>query len=120
MRRANAKTTLTDPPVPSTVRCGSGRALERSGVTTGPAGITVDHGLRTSNRRVYAIGDVTGLSPFTHTAGYHAALVLKNALFRLPAKADHDLMPRVTYSDPELAAVGLDEAAAREIGRAHV
>lgn len=91
----------------------AGLALERAGIATGPAGITVDRGLRTSNRRVYAIGDVTGLSPFTHTAGYHAALVLKNALFRLPAKADHDLMPRVTYSDPELAAVGLDEAAAR-------
>ncbi|MFC3677910.1 dihydrolipoyl dehydrogenase family protein [Ferrovibrio xuzhouensis] len=90
-----------------------GLTLERAGIASGPAGITVDRGLRTSNRRVYAIGDVTGLSPFTHTAGYHAALVLKNALFRLPAKADHDLMPRVTYSDPELAAVGLDEAAAR-------
>lgn len=91
----------------------AGLALERAGIATGPAGITVDRGLRTSNRRVYAIGDVTGLSPFTHTAAYHAALVLKNALFRLPVKAAHDLMPRVTYSDPELAAVGLDEATAR-------
>jgi len=90
-----------------------GLGLERAGIAVGKAGIVVDAGLRTTNRRVYAIGDVTGLSPFTHTAGYHAGLVLKNALFRLPARADHTIIPRVTYSDPELAAVGLDEAAAR-------
>lgn len=90
-----------------------GLNLAAAGIAVGEKGITVDSGLRTTNRRVYAIGDVTGLSPFTHTAAYHAGLVLKNALFRLPVRADHDTIPRVTYSDPELAVVGLDEAAAR-------
>ncbi|MQX35417.1 dihydrolipoyl dehydrogenase family protein [Roseospira navarrensis] len=77
-------------------------------------GITVDEGLRTSNRRVYAIGDVAGGPQFTHVAGYHGALVLKSALFRLPIKASATPIPHVTYTDPELAAVGLSEAQARE------
>lgn len=87
--------------------------LAAAGIQSTPAGVNVDAGLRTTNAKVYAIGDVTGLSPFTHTAGYHAGVVLKNALFRLPSKAAHDQIPRVTYGDPELAAVGLNETEAR-------
>ncbi len=87
--------------------------LQAAGIETGKRGIEVNGSLRTTNRRVYAIGDITGLSPFTHTAGYHAAVVLKNILFRLPARADHRAIPRVTYGDPELAAVGLSEDEAR-------
>ncbi|MFM2129647.1 MAG: hypothetical protein RL477_1193, partial [Pseudomonadota bacterium] len=82
-------------------------------------GVTVDARLRTSNRRVLAIGDVAGGSQFTHVAGYHAGIVIRNALFRLPAKADHSAVPWVTYSEPELASVGLGEAAAKSAGIEH-
>ncbi|TCO78844.1 pyruvate/2-oxoglutarate dehydrogenase complex dihydrolipoamide dehydrogenase (E3) component [Plasticicumulans lactativorans] len=87
--------------------------LEAAGITTGAGGIAVDARLRTSNRRVFAIGDVVGSYPFTHVAGYHAGIVIRNALFRLPAKVDYRAVPWATYTDPELARVGLDEAAAR-------
>ena len=78
------------------------------------AGIVVDHRLRTSNRRVFAIGDVAGALQFTHVAGYHAGIVIKNALFRLPAKVSYDAVPWVTYTDPELAHVGMNEAQAND------
>ncbi len=87
--------------------------LELAGIEAGPTGIVVDARLRTTNRHVFAIGDVAGGLQFTHVAGYHAGVVLKNALFRLPAKADLRAAPWVTYTDPELAQVGLGEAAAR-------
>lgn len=87
--------------------------LAKAGILADARGIIVDDRLRSTNRRVFALGDVTGLSPFTHTASYHAGVVLKNALFRFPARADHSLIPRVTYGDPELAAVGLSETEAR-------
>lgn len=87
--------------------------LESAGIAIRKGGIAVDGGLKTTNRHVYAIGDVTGLSPFTHSANHHAGVVLKNALFRLPAQASHTAIPRVTYGDPELASVGLQEEEAR-------
>ena len=86
--------------------------LEAAGVDSTPKGITVDRGLRTSNRRVYAIGDVAGGLQFTHVAGYHAGLVIRNALFGLPVKTNA-VIPWVTYTDPELAQVGLTEMQAR-------
>ena len=89
--------------------------LGAAGIAFTPQGITVDAGLRTSNRRAYAIGDCCGGPQFTHTAGYHAGIVVRSALFRLPSKADHRHMPWVTYTDPELAQVGLTEAEARRI-----
>jgi pyruvate/2-oxoglutarate dehydrogenase complex dihydrolipoamide dehydrogenase (E3) component len=88
--------------------------LAAAGIAETSAGIAVDARLRTSNRRVFAIGDVAGGPQFTHVALYHAGIVIRNALFRLPTKADYRALPRVTYSDPELAAVGLSEADARE------
>ncbi len=88
--------------------------LEAAGVEYSPRGITVDSGLRTSNRKIYAIGDVAGGLQFTHVAGYHAGLVIRNALFRLLVKVNNDAIPWVTYTDPELAHVGLSEDAARE------
>jgi pyruvate/2-oxoglutarate dehydrogenase complex dihydrolipoamide dehydrogenase (E3) component len=88
--------------------------LDRAGIAHTPQGITVDRRLRTTNRRVYAIGDVTGSYQFTHVAGYHAGIVIRNALFRLPAKVDTRAIPWVTYTDPELAHVGLRESAARD------
>jgi pyruvate/2-oxoglutarate dehydrogenase complex dihydrolipoamide dehydrogenase (E3) component len=68
----------------------------------------------TSNRRVFAIGDVTGGLQFTHVANYHAGIVARRALFRLPATVNNDIVPWVTYTDPELAHVGLSEAEARK------
>ncbi|KAI93231.1 dihydrolipoamide dehydrogenase [Rhodomicrobium udaipurense JA643] len=87
--------------------------LEAAGIDYSERGIQVTSGLRTSNKRVYAIGDVTGEVNLTHAANYHASIVIKNALFRLPAKADHSTIPWVTFTDPEVAHVGLTEDAAR-------
>lgn len=91
-----------------------GLGLEAAGVRYSPKGIDVDARLRTSNKKIFAIGDVAGGLQFTHVAGYHAGIVIKNALFRLPAKADHSNVPWVTYTSPELAQVGLTEAQAKE------
>ncbi len=88
--------------------------LKAAGIAWGPRGITVDKGLRTSNKKVYAIGDVAGGLQFTHAANYHAGIVIRNALFRLPAKANDEAVPWVTFTDPELAHVGLTESQARE------
>jgi pyruvate/2-oxoglutarate dehydrogenase complex dihydrolipoamide dehydrogenase (E3) component len=88
--------------------------LDKAEVAFTRRGVTVDKGLRTSNRRVYAIGDVNGLHPFTHMAGFHGALVIRNALFRLPVNVHATALPWTTYTDPEMAQVGLSEAQARE------
>ena len=90
--------------------------LSAAGVDQGPKGITVDARLRTTNRKIFAIGDVSGGPQFTHIAGYHAGIVIRNALFWWPAKVDYRALPWVTYSDPELAHVGLTEAQARAQG----
>lgn len=92
--------------------------LAAAGIATGPAGIVVDRRLRTTNRRAFAIGDAAGGPQFTHVALQHAGIVIRNALFRLPARVDYRALPWVTYSDPELAHVGLGEAAARAAGHA--
>lgn len=89
--------------------------LEAAGVETTKTGIKVDSSLKTSNRRVYAIGDVAGGKQFTHVAGYHAGIVIRSALFGLPAKAREDHIPHATYTDPELAQVGQTEAEARDL-----
>ncbi len=90
-----------------------GLGLERAEIEWEPNGISVDHRLRTTNKRVYAIGDVAGSPQFTHVAGYQAGLVIRHAQFRLPIRADYSRVPHVTYTDPELAQVGLTEEAAR-------
>jgi pyruvate/2-oxoglutarate dehydrogenase complex dihydrolipoamide dehydrogenase (E3) component len=84
--------------------------LDVAGITATPRGITVDAGLRTSNPRVFAIGDCAGGPQFTHIAGYHAGIVIRRALFGLPAKVDYRALPWVTYTDPELAHTGATEA----------
>ena len=94
----------------------NGLGLESAGIEYAPQGIKVDARLRTSNKRVFAIGDVAGSFQFTHVAGYHAGIVIRNALFNLPAKVDYKAVPWVTYTDPELAHVGLTEKAAGEEG----
>lgn len=88
--------------------------LDKAGVATTRAGVKVDARLKTSNRRVYAIGDVAGGLQFTHVAGYHAGIVIRSALFGLPAKTSTAHIPWATYTAPELAQVGLTEAQARE------
>jgi pyruvate/2-oxoglutarate dehydrogenase complex dihydrolipoamide dehydrogenase (E3) component len=90
--------------------------LEAAGIAFSAKGIAVDARLRTSNRRIFAIGDATGGPMFTHIAGYHGGIVLRNALFRWPAKVDLRALPWVTFTDPELAQVGLTEQAARAAG----
>jgi pyruvate/2-oxoglutarate dehydrogenase complex dihydrolipoamide dehydrogenase (E3) component len=94
-----------------------GLGLKAAGIAVDKAGIVVDRGLRTANRRVYAIGDCAGgaVAPyrFTHVSNYHAGLVVRSALFRLPVRVSTTAIARVTFTDPELAAVGLSEEEAR-------
>jgi pyruvate/2-oxoglutarate dehydrogenase complex dihydrolipoamide dehydrogenase (E3) component len=96
-----------------------GLGLDAAGVEHDRRGIKVGANLRSSNKRIYAIGDVAGGLQFTHVAGYHAGLVVQQILFRLPAKEKRDIIPWATYTDPELAHVGLteEEAAKRYGGR---
>jgi pyruvate/2-oxoglutarate dehydrogenase complex dihydrolipoamide dehydrogenase (E3) component len=91
-----------------------GLGLDAAGIAFTPRGIRVDAALRTTNRRVYAIGDCNGGPQFTHVAGYQAGVVIREMLFRLPARADRATIPAVTYTEPELAQVGMTEMAARE------
>lgn len=91
--------------------------LEAAGVARDARGIRVDARLRSvTNRRVFAVGDAAGQGQFTHLASYHAGLVIRQALFGLPARARTDHIPRATYTDPELAQVGPTAAEARAAG----
>lgn len=87
--------------------------LESAGIKFDRKGIKVNAKLRSSNRHVYAIGDVAGALQFTHVAGYHAGQVVRSILFRFGGSVDHNTIPWVTFTDPELAQVGMDEEAAR-------
>ena len=89
--------------------------LDAGSIAYTAKGVTTDERLRTSQKHIFAIGDVAGRHQFTHIAGYHTGIVIRNILFRLPAKLNHDAVPWVTYTDPELAHVGLTwaEAVAR-------
>ena len=92
--------------------------LSAGNIQAGPAGIATDRGLRSlTNKRVFAVGDIAdpaGIGPraFTHVGSYHAGIIIRRVLFRLPAKVDYAALPRVTYTDPELAQTGLTEAEA--------
>ena len=90
--------------------------LDQAGIIFDRSGIKTDRRLRTTNRRVFAIGDAAGRQQFTHIAGYHAGIIIRNILFKLPAKIDDTAVPWVTYTDPELAHVGLSLKVAREQG----
>lgn len=83
--------------------------LERAGVEFSDRGIQTDARLRTSARGIFAAGDVVDGPRFTHVCSYHAGIVVRNALLRLPAKLDYAALPWVTYTDPELAQVGMSE-----------
>lgn len=88
--------------------------LNAAKVKLGKLGIDVNTKLQTTNPRIYACGDVIGGYQFTHVAGYQANVVLKNALFLPLFKADYRVIPWATFTDPELARVGLSEQEARE------
>lgn len=92
--------------------------LDEAGVRYDAKGVKVGPNLKTTNRRVFAIGDVAGGLQFTHVASYHASLVIQQILFRTPAREDAAMIPRVTFTDPELAHVGLTEEQARAANRA--
>ncbi|MCF2905632.1 FAD-dependent oxidoreductase [Octadecabacter sp. CECT 8868] len=89
--------------------------LDKADVKWGRGGVEVGANLRSvTNKKVYAVGDVAGGLQFTHVAGYHAGVVIKSMLFGLPSKQRTDHIPWATYTDPELAQVGLTEAQAQE------
>jgi pyruvate/2-oxoglutarate dehydrogenase complex dihydrolipoamide dehydrogenase (E3) component len=100
-----------------------GLELETGNVQVSPAGIVTDRGLRSvSNRLVFAAGDIAdpvGIGPraFTHVGSYHAGIIIRRVLFRLPARLDYAALPRVIYTHPELAQVGMTEAEARSCGQ---
>jgi pyruvate/2-oxoglutarate dehydrogenase complex dihydrolipoamide dehydrogenase (E3) component len=87
--------------------------LDAAGIRYTPRGIILDRSLRTTNKRVYAVGDATGGPTYAHIANYHARLVIGHALFRVPIRVNHRAIPWVTHTDPELAQVGLLEEEAR-------
>jgi pyruvate/2-oxoglutarate dehydrogenase complex dihydrolipoamide dehydrogenase (E3) component len=93
-----------------------GLGLDAAGVDYSAKGINVDARLRTSRKHIYACGDVTGAWQFTHAAGYEAGVVVANAIFRLPRKADYTWMPWCTYTEPGLGGIGLNEAMAKRAG----
>lgn len=92
-----------------------GMGLDAAGVAHTAKGVTVDARLRSTNRRVFAVGDAAGGLQFTHVAAWHAGIVIRQAVLGLPARADPRAIPRATYTDPELAHVGLTEAEARAL-----
>jgi pyruvate/2-oxoglutarate dehydrogenase complex dihydrolipoamide dehydrogenase (E3) component len=90
--------------------------LDAAGVAAERTGITVDARLRTSQKHIFAAGDVSGGYQFTHAAGYEGGIVVSNAVFRLPRKVDYTWLPWCTYTDPELASIGMNDRAASEAG----
>ncbi|MCY4305172.1 MAG: FAD-dependent oxidoreductase [Aestuariivita sp.] len=87
--------------------------LDEAGIQTSATGIKVDSNLRTTNKSVYAVGDVVGGWQFTHVAAYHASCVVRAILFCLPVRSDMSHMPWVVFTDPEMAQVGLTESEAQ-------
>lgn len=81
----------------------------RAGINTNEKGIILDERLRTSNKRVFVIGDAAGKLQFTHVANYHAGIVLRNIAFKIPANIHKQVIPWVTFTAPELAHVGIKE-----------
>jgi len=93
-----------------------GLNLENTGVEFSEKALVLDHRLRTSQKHIFGAGDVTGQYLFTHAAGYEASVVLANVVFHLPKKVNYRYVPRVTYTEPELACIGLTEKEAQKEG----
>ncbi len=90
-----------------------GLGLEDIGVVYDRKSLKVDERMRTTQKHIYAAGDVTGAYLFTHAAGYEGGIVISNAIFHLPRKADYTFLPWCTYTDPELASIGMNERRAK-------
>lgn len=93
-----------------------GLGLERAGVAYSARGIEADARMKTNIPHIYACGDVNGVMPFTHVAGYEGGIALSNAVLRLPRRADYTKIGWCTYTEPEVAGIGLDETQARREG----
>ena len=93
-----------------------GLGLENCGIDYNPGGIKVDRRMRTSQKHIYAAGDVTGGFQFTHAAGYEGGIVISNAIFHLPRKTDYTFLPWCTYTDPPLGSIGMNETMAQKAG----
>jgi pyruvate/2-oxoglutarate dehydrogenase complex dihydrolipoamide dehydrogenase (E3) component len=93
-----------------------GMGLDSIGLAFTNKGIEVDSRLRTNHKHIYAAGDITGKYQFTHAAGYEGGIVISNAIFHLPRKADYTYLPWCTYTSPELASIGLNEKGATAAG----
>jgi len=93
-----------------------GLGLETIGIEHDRRGIKVDRRMRTNHKHIYAVGDVKGGFQFTHTAGYEGGIVVSNAIFRLPRKADYTYLPWCTYTDPPLGNIGMNETMAKKAG----
>lgn len=91
-----------------------GLGLQEIGVVFDKKGIQVDQRIRTNHKHIYAPGDINGSFQFTHAAGYEGGIVVSNAIFHLPRKVDYTWMPWCTYSDPEIASIGMNEKAAQK------
>jgi len=94
----------------------SGMGIESIGVALDRRGLKLDARLRTAQKHIYGAGDVTGTHQFTHAAGYEGGIVVSNAIFHLPRKVNYTYFPWVTYTDPELANIGMNEKAAKAAG----
>ena len=90
--------------------------FDKIGILFDKKGIKVDNRLRTKQKNIYAAGDITGKYQFTHAAGYEGGIVVSNAIFHLPRKADYTFLPWCTYTDPELASIGMNEKRAKASG----
>jgi len=93
-----------------------GLGLDKIGVESDRKGIKVDRRLRTTQKHIFAAGDVAGGYQFTHAAGYEGGIVVSNAIFRLPRKTDYTFLPWCTYTDPPLGSIGMNESMAKSAG----
>ena len=93
--------------------------LGNAGVDYEGKGLRLDSRLRTTQKHIFGAGDVTGAYQFTHAAGYEGGVVLTNAILHLPRRADYRFFPWCTYTDPELASIGMNEAGAKREGLGH-
>jgi pyruvate/2-oxoglutarate dehydrogenase complex dihydrolipoamide dehydrogenase (E3) component len=94
----------------------AGLGLEGISVEFDKKGLKVDNRLKTTHKHIYGAGDVTGEYQFTHAAGYEGGIVLSNAILHLPKKTDYTNLPWCTFTDPELASIGMNEKRAKEAG----
>jgi len=94
----------------------NGLGLQRIGVEHDRQGLKLDERLRTNVKHIFGAGDVTGRYLFTHAAGYEGGIVVSNAIFRLPRKVNYTFFPWCTYTDPELASIGMNESMAGAAG----